>query len=267
LYEYFGWDMPQLCHLPLLRNPDKSKLSKRKNPTSILYYQRMGFLPEGLVNYLGRMGWSMPDESEKFTLQQMIDNFDISRVSLGGPIFDVEKLSWLNGRWIREELQQDQLAKRLIEWAYNEANLNKVLPHAQKRMETLSDFAPLASFLVSGSLPLTQESYSSVKGEREHIVKGLQFALWKMEALQHWNRDNIWDELKAIADAMEVKVKDFLAPLFIAISGSAASFSVVDSMEILGADMSRARIREAIEVLGGVSKKAMKRLEKEYLTL
>lgn len=209
----------------------------------------------------------MPDESEKFTLQQMIDNFDINRVSLGGPIFDVEKLNWLNGRWIREELQQDELAKRLIEWAYNEANLNKVLPHAQKRMETLSDFAPLASFLVSGSLPLTEESYSSVKGEREQIVKGLQFALWKMEALQHWNRDNIWDELKAVADSMEVKVKDFLAPLFIAISGSTASFSVVDSMEILGADMSRARIREAIELLGGVSKKAMKRLEKEYVTL
>ncbi|MCL4108949.1 UNVERIFIED_CONTAM: hypothetical protein GTU68_008144 [Idotea baltica] len=267
LYQYFGWEMPQLCHLPLLRNPDKSKLSKRKNPTSIMYYQRMGFLPEGLVNYLGRMGWSMPDESEKFTLQQMIDNFDISRVSLGGPIFDVEKLSWLNGRWIREELEQDQLAKRLIEWAYNEANLKKVLPHAQKRMETLSDFAPLASFLASGSLPLTEESYSSVKGERDQIVKGLQFALWKMEALQQWNRDSIWDELKATADALEVKVKDFLAPLFIAISGSAASFSVVDSMEILGADMSRARIREAIDVLGGVSKKAMKRLEKQYQTL
>ncbi|MDB4806885.1 glutamate--tRNA ligase, partial [Pseudomonadales bacterium] len=68
LYEYFGWDMPVLCHLPLLRNPDKSKLSKRKNPTSILYYQRMGYLPEALLNYLGRMGWSMPDEREKFSL-------------------------------------------------------------------------------------------------------------------------------------------------------------------------------------------------------
>ncbi|MCB1848353.1 MAG: glutamate--tRNA ligase, partial [Halieaceae bacterium] len=104
LYEYFGWDMPVLCHLPLLRNPDKSKLSKRKNPTSILYYQRMGFLPEALLNYLGRMGWSMPDESEKFSLAQMIENFDIQRVSLGGPIFDVEKLRWLNGTWIREDL-------------------------------------------------------------------------------------------------------------------------------------------------------------------
>ncbi|WP_068633676.1 glutamate--tRNA ligase, partial [Oleiphilus sp. HI0043] len=67
LYKYFGWEMPVLCHMPLLRNPDKSKLSKRKNPTSINYYERAGFLPESVINYLGRMGWSMPDEREKFT--------------------------------------------------------------------------------------------------------------------------------------------------------------------------------------------------------
>jgi glutamyl-tRNA synthetase len=267
LYEYFGWDMPKLCHLPLLRNPDKSKLSKRKNPTSILYYQRMGFLPEALLNYLGRMGWSMPDESEKFSLAQMQDNFDIQRVSLGGPIFDVEKLSWLNGMWIREDLDQAQLAQRLIAWAFNEDNLMKVLPHAQKRMETLSDFAPLANFLVSGTLPLTEESFASIKSERAELVKGLQFALWRMEALGVWNRDNIWNELKGVADTMEIKVKDFLAPLFIAISGSAASFSVVDSMDLLGPDMSRARIRHAIDVLGGVSKKSLKKLEKEYQQL
>jgi glutamyl-tRNA synthetase len=267
LYEYFGWDMPQLCHLPLLRNPDKSKLSKRKNPTSILYYQRMGFLPEALLNYLGRMGWSMPDESEKFSLQEMMAAFDIQRVSLGGPIFDIEKLSWLNGLWIREDLDEAQLAQRLVEWAYNEANLMKVLPHAQKRMETLSDFAPLASFLVSGTLPLNEASFESVKGKRQDIVKGMQFALWRMEAQRHWTRDNIWNDLKGIADALEVKVKDFLAPLFVAIAGSSASFSVVDSMEMLGPDMSRARIRHAIEVLGGVSKKAGKRLEKDYQNL
>ena len=267
LYGYFGWDMPQLCHLPLLRNPDKSKLSKRKNPTSILYYQRMGFLPEALINYLGRMGWSMPDESEKFSLEKMLEHFDIQRVSLGGPIFDVEKLSWLNGMWIREELSESDLAERLINWAYNEENLKKVLPHAQKRMETLSDFAPLASFLVSGVLPLTPASFEGLKADNDTVVKGLQFALWRMEALGVWTRDNIWAELKNTADAQEVKVKDFLAPLFIAISGSDASFSVVDSMELLGPDMSRARIRHAIEVLGGVSKKAMKRLEKEYQQL
>ena len=264
LYEYFGWDMPVLCHLPLLRNPDKSKLSKRKNPTSILYYQRMGFLPEALLNYLGRMGWSMPDEREKFSLQDMLSQFDIQRVSLGGPIFDVEKLSWLNGTWIREDLDEQQLAQRLVDWAYNEQSLLKVLPHAQKRMETLSDFAPLAGFLVSGTLPITEASFEGIGTEREAMLRGMQFALWRLEAQRHWTRDNIWGDLKGIADALGVKVKDYLAPLFVAISGTSASFSVVDSMEMLGPDMSRARIRHAIEVLGGVSKKAMKRLEKEY---
>jgi glutamyl-tRNA synthetase len=267
LYEYFGWDMPQLCHLPLLRNPDKSKLSKRKNPTSILYYQRMGFLPEALLNYLGRMGWSMPDESEKFSLPEMVAAFDIQRVSLGGPIFDIEKLSWLNGLWIREDLDQTQLAQRLVDWAYNEANLMMVLPHAQKRMEILSDFAPLASFLVSGTLPLSEADFAPAKAKKENIVKHLQFSLWRLEAQRHWTRDNIWNDLKGIADALEIKVKDFLAPLFVAIAGSSSSFSVVDSMEMLGPDMSRARIRHAIEVLGGVSKKAAKRLEKDYQNL
>ncbi|MCP5148263.1 MAG: glutamate--tRNA ligase [Pseudomonadales bacterium] len=267
LYEYFGWDMPVLCHLPLLRNPDKSKLSKRKNPTSILYYQRMGFLPEALLNYLGRMGWSMPDESEKFSLAQMIENFDIQRVSLGGPIFDVEKLRWLNGTWIREDLDEAQLAQRLVDWAYNEANLMKVLPHVQKRMEILSDLAPLAGFLVSGTLPLSEASFAGIKAEREEIVRMLQLALWRMEALRHWSRDTIWNDLKELADKLELKVKDLLAPLFVAIAGSSASFSVVDSMELLGPDMSRARIRHAVDVLGGVSKKAAKRLEREYQQL
>jgi glutamyl-tRNA synthetase len=264
LYEYFGWEMPQLCHLPLLRNPDKSKLSKRKNPTSILYYQRMGFLPEALLNYLGRMGWSMPDEREKFALRDMLAHFDLQRVSLGGPVFDMEKLSWLNGLWIREDLNEEELAQRLVEWAYNEENLKKVLPHAQKRMEILSDFAPLAAFLVSGTLPISEADFEGLKGEREELVKGLQFALWRLEAQRHWTRDNIWNDLKGIADALGMKIKDYLAPVFVAIAGSSASFSVVDSMEILGPDMSRARIRHAVDVLGGVSKKAMKRLEKEY---
>ena len=264
LYDYFGWEMPQLCHLPLLRNPDKSKLSKRKNPTSILYYQRMGFLPEALLNYLGRMGWSMPDEREKFALRDMLAHFDLQRVSLGGPVFDIQKLSWLNGLWIREELSEEALAKRLVEWAYNEENLRKVLPHAQKRMEILSDFAPLAAFLVSGTLPISEADFDGIRGEREELVKGLQLALWRLEAQRHWTRDNIWNDLKGIADALGIKIKDYLAPVFVAVAGSSASFSVVDSMEILGPDMSRARLRHAIEVLGGVSKKAMKRLEKEF---
>ncbi|MGH1438785.1 MAG: glutamate--tRNA ligase [Cellvibrionaceae bacterium] len=268
LYQYFGWDMPELCHLPLLRNPDKSKLSKRKNPTSILYYQRMGFLPEALINYLGRMGWSMPDEREKFTLDEMVGEFDINRVSLGGPIFDQEKLSWLNGVWMREDLSIEQLADRLQAWSFNRDNLMSVLPHAIPRMETMSDFAPLAAFLASGLLPVENEKYTSLKLTEDQLKQVLQFSVWRMEALADWQRDTIFAELKSLADGMEIKLKDFLAPLFLAISGTTSSFSVMDAMALLGPDMSRARLRHALNgVCGEIGKKQLKKLEKAYQSL
>lgn len=268
LYQYFGWDMPRLCHLPLLRNPDKSKLSKRKNPTSILYYQRMGYLPETLVNYLGRMGWSMPDQREKFNLAEMMAEFDLKRVSLGGPIFDLEKLTWLNGLYIRDDYSVEQLADRLEEWSLNRDNLLKVLPHAQKRMDTLSDFAPLTAFLAAGMLPVDKSNYEQLKLEEEQIKSILQFSLWRLESLRHWQRDDIFQQLKSLADNMGLKVKEFLAPLFLAISGTTASFSVMDAMDLLGPDMSRARLRHALQGLfGEIGKKQLKKLEKAYQQL
>ena len=267
LYQYFGWQLPVFCHLPLLRNVDKSKLSKRKNPTSILYYQRMGYLPEAMLNYLGRMGWSMPDEREKFTLDEMLAEFDIQRVSLGGPVFDVEKLSWLNGLWIREELSDSELADRLQDWALNRDTLMAFLPFAKQRMETLSDLAPLGSYLVSGMLPISAEDLQSAGMEQDQLLEVLQYSLWRLESVQQWQRDNIFDSLKSVADAMGIKMKPFLAPLFIAIAGSSASISVMDSMALLGADMSRARLRHAIELLGGVGKKKLKKMQKAYQQL
>ncbi len=267
LYEYFGWDMPVLCHLPLLRNPDKSKLSKRKNPTSILYYQRMGFLPEGLLNYLGRMGWSMPDEREKFSLQEMIEHFDIQRVSLGGPIFDVEKLRWLNGLWIRENLDTEELAQRLHDWAYNRDYLMQLLPHVQSRIELLSDVSALAQPFVSGQLPLEQADFAECKLEDEQIQTLLQFSLWRLEAVRHWSRDNIFSTLSDLSKKMELPMRDFVAPLFIAVSGSRSSISVFDAMQILGPDLSRARLRSALELFGTLGKKRLKKLEKQFDSL
>jgi glutamyl-tRNA synthetase len=264
LYEYFGWEMPVLCHLPLLRNPDKSKLSKRKNPTSILYYQRMGFLPEAVVNYLGRMGWSMPNEEEKFTLDEMQAVFDIGRVSLGGPVFDLEKLKWLNGLWIRESLSADELVRRLRDWALNREVLDKILPHAQGRIEVLSDLISQAAYLLSGDIELSADTFAEEGEAREQIVTQMQFVLWRLEAQQDWSRDALFTALKGLADAMSLKPKVLFAPLFVALSGEKVAYSIPDSMAILGPDMTRSRLRNAIETCGGVSKKAAKRLEKAY---
>ncbi|CAG9000740.1 MAG: Glutamate--tRNA ligase [Candidatus Celerinatantimonas neptuna] len=262
LYEDFGWQAPELGHMPLLRNPDKSKLSKRKNPTSILYYQKMGFLPEALLNYLGRMGWSMPDGREKFSLNEMVEQFDIKRVSLGGPVFDVDKLKWLNGLWIREELTDEQLAQRLVEWAYNRDTLMQILPQAKTRLEVFSDLAPLAGHFVSG-IPEYDPELLTHKLSEEQLRDSLQFFIWELEALRQWDKDQIFAIAKSVSEHFELKIRDFLEPVFVAITGKTSSTSVVDAMEILGPDMSRARLRVALASVG-VSKKVAKKLDKAY---
>lgn len=264
LYKYFGWDVPTFCHLPLLRNPDKTKLSKRKNPTSILYYQNTGYLPEAITNYLGRMGWSMPDESEKFSLQTMLDNFDIQRVSLGGPVFDVEKLNWLNGLWLREDLDTETFIQRFTEWAIDPEKLKKVVSLVKPRISTFSDFIPATAFLLSGKLPLSEQSFTANKLDLETQKKVLQFALWELEKTSTWERDTLFETIKALAGNMSIKLGDFNAPLFVSVVGTKDSFSVMDAMELLGSDVTRARLRDSIEVLGGAGKKVLKRFEKEY---
>ncbi len=264
LYEYFGWEMPKLCHMPLLRNPDKSKLSKRKNPTSINYYRRMGFLPEAMLNYLGRMGWSMPDEREKFRLDEMVENFDIKRVSLGGPIFDLEKLSWLNGSWIREDLSMPQFAERLQQWALNSEYLMQIAPLLKERVELFSDVVPMATFFCAGMLDITEQDFQHKSLSDEDCKRILQYTLWRLEPEQNWSRDNLESIIKGMAETMGLKIRDYLFPLFVAIAGTSVSTSVFDSMAILGADMSRARLRHAVNLLGGVSKKQTKKWEKDF---
>ncbi|PIE44279.1 MAG: glutamate--tRNA ligase [Gammaproteobacteria bacterium] len=267
LYQYFGWQMPTLCHMPLLRNPDKSKLSKRKNPTSINFYERMGFLPEAVINYLGRMGWSMPDEDEKFTLAQMIEHFDISRVSLGGPIFDLEKLRWLNGLWIRENLDTTQFVEHVKGWLLNNSRLHDLIPHIQGRVETFSDIAPMASFMLSGILPVSVADFSHKKLDQTEVKRILQFVLWRLEAQREWTKDNIFADIKLLSQKMQYKMGEFMFPVFVAVAGTPDSWSVMDSMAVIGPDITRARLRHAIDVLGGVSKKETKRMEKAYQNL
>lgn len=272
LYEYFGWEPPVLVHMPLLRNADKSKLSKRKNPTSIGYYQRMGYLPEAVINYLGMMGWSMPAQDGKegeelFSVQDMIDHFDINRVSLGGPVFDTEKLDWLNGRYLREKVSDAEFLQRYAEWAFRPETLHQVVPLIKPRVERFSDVAPLAGFFASGLPAITPEAFAHKAVDTDTAKKILQFILWAMEALPEWHRDRLETLLMGMSEALGIKVRDFLFPVFIAIAGTAVSVSVIDAIAILGKDMTRARLRHAIEVLGGVSKKASKNLESEFRAL
>ena len=267
LYRAYDWQPPVFCHLPLLRNPDRSKLSKRRNPTGILYYQRTGYLPEALLNYLGLIGWSMPDGREQFSIEEMIRDFDIGRVSLGGPMFDPVKLRKLNSEWIRG-LGAEELEHRLGAWLLNREFLQKILPHVHERMETFADLQRLTGFLFVGSLPLSSTDFAHCKLPAQQQMEVLQFCVWELEEMRAaWCHDEIFTRLQRIAGGLEIPLRDFLAPVFIAVTGSGASFSVAAALEMLGPDLGVARLRDGLAALGGLSGKSLKKLEKKRVAL
>ena len=145
---------PQWHHLGLLRNADRSKLSKRKNPVSIFHYRELGYMPETLLNFMANLGFSMGADVERFTVEQMIEAFDWSRVSAGGPVFDAAKLEAFNGADIRA-MSVDALYERLQERVLAPARIKGLLAQAQERVHRLDDFIPYLSFFFGGGLDYT----------------------------------------------------------------------------------------------------------------
>jgi len=267
LYQQLGWEAPAFAHLPLLRNPDKSKLSKRKNPTGIFYYRDAGYLPEAMLNYLGMMGYTLPDQREIFSLSELAETFEIKRMSLGGPIFDLAKLKWLNGRYLRENLAPDEIVDRLVNWKANKEKFTQILELALPRLETFSDFFPLAHHMFE-ECPSYSTNDLIGKQEATAISRLLKIAEWELEKISNWNRNTLSELFQGMAQVEEMKLKELLRPFFFAISGSAVSLPLFDSMALLGPDLSRVRLRNALQKLSdagaGLSKKGLKSLEKEY---
>jgi len=266
LYAHFGWEPPVFCHLPLLRNNDatKTKLSKRKNPTSINYYREAGFLPEALLNFLGMMGWLMPNGEEKFTLKEMIANLELEKISLGGPVFDVDKLKWLNGRYLREDYDTDRLAGALETWALNPERMRRIIPLVQPRLEKLSDWGFLTAPFFADEVPLDPEMIKMKGKTTEEMLPLLQMTLWRLEQQQDFSAAALDQLLRDTAERLELKLRQLLQPLFVVLSGRTAWTPLFDSMAILGPDLTRMRLRRGIQALGGLSGKQLKKLEKEY---
>lgn len=266
IYQALDWQVPVLYHLPLLRNSDRSKLSKRKQATSINYYRRSGFLPNTLVNYLATMGWSMPDEREKFTLQELQAHFDPTRISTSGPVFDIEKLKWLNGEYIRE-LSLAQFKDHLLDWSFGEQRLERILQLMQERTEKFDDVFSKMDYLVGDRIEVVAAQFEDKALSRDDCLRILEFTKRTLSLVEPWNRDEIFKAVQHLATAMEIKFRDFLKPLFIAISGRSVSLPLFDSIEILGSDLSVNRLRSAIVCLGGISKKQLKVFDKEWHSL
>jgi glutamyl-tRNA synthetase len=260
LYQYFGWEMPALIHLPLLRNNDanKTKLSKRKNPTSILFYDRMGYLPEALLNFLGLLaGMTAADGVEEFDLAHMIATFSIEHIPIGGPVFDVAKLDWLNGKYVHA-LGPSGLLQRVRSWGFDRARIDAIAALAYERVSRLSDFVPLVAFFFAGRLPVTPELFDG-KLDRENVRRVLALAMWRFDTEPAFDKATVERVLKSIADEQGLKFKDVARTYYVAMTGSATSVPLFDAMTLLGRDICRERFRTALDVLGAPTANEQKR--------
>lgn len=226
LYNAFGWDLPFFAHVPILRNPDKSKLSKRKNPVWASWYLEQGYLPEAVLNYLALMGWSYEGGREIFTLDEFADAFDLKDVNTVGPVFDVVKLTWMNGQYIRA-MSGKELLKRLsdfyphIENDFTLDRLTKILPLAQERMEKLSDFDLLTSYFK------TAPDVSPRSETEKKVVTDLKEGFAKIE---DWSPESILEVMKNVMKENSVR----MPVLYYLLTGEEKGLPLPQSLVILG---------------------------------
>jgi glutamyl-tRNA synthetase len=255
LYQAFGWEQPVWIHMPLLRNTDKSKISKRKHPVSINYYRDIGILPQAFLNFLGLMGWSFGGDREKFTLDEMTEVFSWDRMSLGGPVFDLAKLTWLNEKYLHE-LSYEQLADTLVDWRLNKQFLLKVLPLVRERVKKLDEVIPATEYFFSGDLDYSavMPKLAIVGVAANDLKKALLDLVERFEARDGFAKEMLEEVARGWADANTWKHGDAFMVLRVAVTGRTASPPLFDVMAVLGKEITRRRLRRAAEVIGSGGK-------------
>jgi len=255
LYKAFGWDLPRFWHMPLLRNLDKSKISKRKNPVSLIYYRQAGFLPGALLNFLGLMCGGMPAggkineeknaEVEIFDLPKMLDQFVFERISLGGPVFDLVKLKWLNGEYLRK-LSSDEFFHQLRNVLFSDEYLRAIAPLVQTRIETLAQFGDLADFLFRDEVVPPLEVFLPKKRTLEETLAFTAELLTALEPAE-WTAESLDQTLRAVGTAKEWSVKENFMLLRAILTGRTTSPPLLESLVVFGKARSLDRVRRFLD--------------------
>jgi glutamyl-tRNA synthetase len=263
LYDWLGWKRPAFVHMPLLRNVDKSKISKRKNPAARLtWFQEQGYLPEALRNFLALMGYSQPDGEEIFTFEDMVRDFDWARVNTVGPVFDLDKLGWLNGHYIRE-LAVDDLAERIVahlsrvgllppEPTAEQRDLVRVAtPLVNERMQVLSEAEAMLGFLLVSDDAFELDADDAAKALTADAIPVLTAATEALQGCGDWTTAAIEAALRsALVDGLGIKPKNAFGPVRVAVTGRRISPPLFESLELLGKDTTLRRLASAAAVAG-----------------
>lgn len=250
LYRAFGWEAPVFCHLPLLRNADRSKISKRKNPVSLNHYRRAGFLPEAMLNFLALMSFSLPGDREEFTLEEFIAAFRLEGISLGGPVFDLEKLRWLNGRYLRR-FSSAEMIERLRGYLLSDAYLEQVIPLCRERVDTMESFFSYASFFFDGELEYNDAALAGMvpKGKTASDVSSALLGLLEtvVDPMLDWTAANVEAGIKQFAEESKGAwaPKELFMTVRFAVTARAATPPLFDTLAVLGKEICRRRIKGA----------------------
>ena len=260
LYDWLGWPRPAFAHMPLLRNADKSKISKRKNPAARLtWFVEQGYLPEALRNFLGLLGYSLPDQREVFTFEEMSATFDWSRINTVGPVFDLDKLAWLNGHYLRELAPQDFAARALPHLqraglvgepasAQELAALQAVTPLVQTRVGVLSELTALVRFLFVPEDAFTVDPAAAAKALGPDSAPVLRAAADALERVANWTAQDVQAAVDAaLLDGLGLKRGKAYMPLRAAVCGASVAPPLPESMAVLGRERTLRRLRTAAD--------------------
>jgi glutamyl-tRNA synthetase len=251
-------------HLPLVTGEGNRKLSKRDPQSNIFHYRERGFVPEGLLNYLALLGWAIAEDRDVFTMAEMVDAFDITRVSSNAARFDLKKAEAINGAHLRA-LPVEEFARRVEPYLEAEgvitgtpteeqrALLAAAAPLVQERSVVLSDAARMLRFLFVPEEGFSPEADAAEKNLGADAAPVLEAALTGLDALPEWSGEQIEGALKAaLVDGLGLKPRKAFAPVRVAVSGRTVSPPLYESMELLGRERSLARLRAGLERAGGL---------------
>jgi glutamyl-tRNA synthetase len=242
LLRALGEEPPVYAHIPLLHGPDGKKLSKRHGAASVGELHEAGYLPEAVRNYVALLGWGYDESTTFMTTDELVERFALERVSKNPAVFDEQKLRWMNGRYLRE-LPTEEVRARLEELTGREIPLEAVAI-TQEKMQTLSEFWPLAKFLVERQ-DYDEKAWAKVM--RDGAPERLRAAREALDALGSFEPEQVETALRSVVERLGVKPKDVFQPIRVAITGTTVSPGIFESVAALGREETLARIDKALE--------------------
>jgi glutamyl-tRNA synthetase len=252
LYEAFNYPLPEFAHVPMILGSDKTRLSKRHGATSVMAYKEMGFLPQALVNYLVRLGWSYGDQ-EVFSQHELVEKFSLENVGKSAAVFNTDKLLWLNGLYLRQE-KPDALAERLLPFLESRGLtsrsmiwLTEIVKTLQERSKTLAEMADQARFYFRDDWEVDEKA--AKKYLTENIKEPLRMLISRLESQSEPDEKALEEIFKEIVAQKGVKLGAIAQPVRIALTGRAVSPGIYEVMRILGREEVLRRLSKALEKL------------------